>query len=64
MDVTIRDEFMAKWKKYFKSADLPIVFQYTDTADRALHTQADHGPPPLRHRGYHRRTQGQDARAG
>jgi hypothetical protein len=36
MDITIRDEFTAKWKKYFKSAELPIVFQYADTADRAL----------------------------
>lgn len=36
MDITIRDRFTAKWKKYFKSAELPIAFRYMDTADRAL----------------------------
>jgi uncharacterized protein (DUF169 family) len=36
MDVQIRDEFSARWKKYFRGAELPIAFYYTDTADRAL----------------------------
>jgi uncharacterized protein (DUF169 family) len=36
MDIQIRDDFIAKWKKYFKSAELPIAYYYTDTAERAL----------------------------
>jgi hypothetical protein len=36
MDTKLRDDFIAKWKKYFKGAELPIAFYYTDTADRAL----------------------------
>ena len=36
MDLQIRDAFGAKWKKYFDGAELPIAFQYADTADRAL----------------------------
>jgi uncharacterized protein (DUF169 family) len=35
MDIRIRDEFAAKWKKYFNGAELPIAFYYTDTADPA-----------------------------
>jgi uncharacterized protein (DUF169 family) len=36
MDIRVRDEFAAKWKKYFNGAELPIAFQYTDAADPAL----------------------------
>jgi len=35
MDVKLRDDFIAKWKKYFKKAELPIVFQYCDMPGRA-----------------------------
>jgi uncharacterized protein (DUF169 family) len=31
MDEKIRDDFATKWKKYFKNAELPISFQYSDT---------------------------------
>ncbi len=36
MDAKIRDTFIDRWKKYFNGAELPIAFQYTDTADQAL----------------------------
>ncbi|MBN2225073.1 MAG: DUF169 domain-containing protein [Deltaproteobacteria bacterium] len=36
MDIPIRDDFIAKWKKYFNKAELPIAFEYTDAADPAL----------------------------
>jgi hypothetical protein len=36
MDIGLRDDFIAKWKKYFKGAELPIAYQYTDAADAAL----------------------------
>ncbi len=35
MDKRIRDEFLAKWKKYFGKAELPIAFYYADAADPA-----------------------------
>jgi hypothetical protein len=36
MDVQFRDGFISKWKKYFGKAELPIAYQYSDTADRAV----------------------------
>jgi hypothetical protein len=30
MDTNFRDSFIAKWRKYFGLASLPIVFEYTD----------------------------------
>ncbi len=30
MDIEIKEEFLSRWRKYFGSADLPIVFFYTD----------------------------------
>jgi uncharacterized protein (DUF169 family) len=34
MDMKIKEEFMALWKKYFNGADLPIAFYYTDVRER------------------------------
>ena len=34
MDVKLRDRFLAGWTKYFPDVELPIVFFYTDAADR------------------------------
>ncbi|MHC4656832.1 MAG: hypothetical protein ACYS91_17710 [Planctomycetota bacterium] len=30
MDMKLKEDFQEKWKKYFNSADLPVVFYYTD----------------------------------
>lgn len=30
MDMKIKDDFTTRWKKYFKNAELPVVFYYTD----------------------------------
>jgi len=30
MDIVLKERFMALWRKYFGSADLPIAFYYTD----------------------------------
>jgi hypothetical protein len=30
MDIALRDTFIKKWKKYFKGAELPLTFSYTD----------------------------------
>lgn len=30
MDMKIKDDFTLLWKKYFKGAELPVVFYYTD----------------------------------
>lgn len=30
MEVSLRDWFMARWRKYFDGAELPIAFYYTD----------------------------------
>ncbi len=30
MDMKIKDDFTERWKKYFKNAELPVVFYYTD----------------------------------
>jgi uncharacterized protein (DUF169 family) len=30
MNTEIRDKFIKKWRKYFKNADLPIIFYYTN----------------------------------
>ena len=35
MEPRQRDDFIAKWKKYFGKAELPVAFFYTDTADPA-----------------------------
>lgn len=39
MDLEFRDIFIEKWRKYFGQANLPIVFEYTDSkrnADKAV----------------------------
>lgn len=33
MDIAIRDRFMELWEKYFKNAELPLVFYYTKNID-------------------------------
>ena len=35
MDITLRDKFLALWKKYFNNAELPVTFYYTDTPDNS-----------------------------
>ena len=34
MDMSIKSKFMEAWEKYFKGAELPFVFYYTDRDDR------------------------------
>lgn len=41
MDMKIKDDFTARWKKYFKNTELPVTFYYTDDVkgiDRAKTT--------------------------
>jgi hypothetical protein len=35
MDLTIRDQFINNWKKYFNNSDLPIVFYYSNNPQNA-----------------------------
>jgi hypothetical protein len=35
MDLTLKTKFLESWKRYFGSAELPIVFYYTDEENRA-----------------------------
>jgi hypothetical protein len=35
MDLELKARFLAAWAKYFPGADLPIIFYYTDDAERA-----------------------------
>jgi len=35
MKISVRDNFLSQWKKYFNQAELPITFYYTDEAGRA-----------------------------
>src|SRR4030043_433456 len=41
MDITIKEKFLAKWKKYFNGAELPIVFYYTNEQEKVILV-----PPP------------------
>ena len=45
MDMTHKEEFVSLWTKYFDSAELPIVFYYTDDSG-----SVDLVPPPSGHR--------------
>jgi hypothetical protein len=44
MDIALRDTFLSRWRQRFGSADLPIVFFYTDTEDETppAPTPSDH----------------------
>ena len=44
MDMTIKNMFIESWKRYFKGAELPILFYYTDKEDAA-----DKAPVPTAH---------------
>ncbi|MBM3157818.1 MAG: hypothetical protein FJ004_11135 [Chloroflexi bacterium] len=35
MDIKIKEKFIARWKKHFNDAELPITFYYTDEEGRA-----------------------------
>jgi hypothetical protein len=35
MDLDLKERFVDRWQQYFASADLPIVFWYTDERDQA-----------------------------
>jgi uncharacterized protein (DUF169 family) len=35
MDISVKQKFLALWKKYFNDAELPIAFYYTDEAGQA-----------------------------
>jgi len=45
MEVSLRDWFMARWRKYFDGAELPIAFYYTDREGSAQAAK-----PPIGHR--------------
>ncbi|MFA5079926.1 MAG: DUF169 domain-containing protein [Dehalococcoidia bacterium] len=40
MDIALRDDFTAKWKRYFGGTGLPITFYYTDDASKAEQVKA------------------------
>jgi uncharacterized protein (DUF169 family) len=35
MDMKLKDDFISLWRKYFKSAELPITFYYSENAEHA-----------------------------
>jgi len=35
MDMDLKENFVRRWKRYFKSAELPLVFYYTDDEKQA-----------------------------
>jgi uncharacterized protein (DUF169 family) len=35
MDASLKEKFLALWKKYFNNAELPVTFYYTDETGRA-----------------------------
>ncbi len=41
MDLSLRQQFSEKWARYFKQADLPLAFFYTDKTDVALPKEGD-----------------------
>lgn len=41
MDINIRQQFSEKWARYFKNADLPLAFFYTDQPDVPLPKEED-----------------------
>ncbi len=43
MDQSFKKEFIEKWKKYFKKADLPFVFFYSDDEKYAKHLRPVEG---------------------
>jgi len=45
MEMSLRDWFMARWRKYFDGAELPIAFYYTDREGSAQAAK-----PPIGHR--------------
>jgi uncharacterized protein (DUF169 family) len=45
MEVSLRDWFVRRWRKYFDGAELPIAFYYTDREDGA-----EAAKPPVGHR--------------
>jgi hypothetical protein len=44
MDMTLKTAFIGAWNRYFSSAELPIIFYYTDKEDRV-----ESVPPPAAH---------------
>jgi uncharacterized protein (DUF169 family) len=36
MDIETKNSFIRQWKKYFKTAELPITFYYTDNPEKAV----------------------------
>ncbi len=45
MEVSLRDWFVTRWRKYFDGAELPVAFYYTDREDAAQAAK-----PPVGHR--------------
>ena len=45
MEVSLRDWFVTRWRKYFDGAELPVAFYYTDCEDAAQAAK-----PPVGHR--------------
>lgn len=44
MDMARKNKFIESWNKYFRTAELPIIFYYTDRENSAQHI-----PPPSAH---------------
>ena len=45
MEISLRDWFVTRWKKYFDGAELPVTFYYTNRAEAAPPAK-----PPVGHR--------------
>jgi len=43
MDMELKDKFTAKWRNYFRSAELPIIFYYADEVRDAEPVQTPTG---------------------
>jgi uncharacterized protein (DUF169 family) len=44
MDIELKEDFIVLWKKYFKAAELPIMFYYTDEEGHAEVVKSGSGP--------------------
>jgi uncharacterized protein (DUF169 family) len=44
MEITFKNTFIEKWKKYFANADMPVIFYYTDeiSSEERIDPQSDH----------------------
>ncbi len=46
MDMSLKEDFIRLWQKYFNDADLPLAFYFTDEEGHAEAAKAGTDPPP------------------